>query len=54
MRLNPDRHDRLLKKSLDDPSQIGSTPSRVGDFGLNSYRVKHGGEDFEAHVLLVG
>ncbi len=32
---------------------IGSSPSRVGDFGLISYRVEHAGEDFEAQVLLV-
>ena len=31
----------------------GSSPSRVGDFGLISYRVEHAGEDFEAQVLLV-
>ena len=32
---------------------FGSSPSRVGDFGLISYRVEHAGEDFEAQVLLV-
>jgi hypothetical protein len=32
---------------------LGSSPSRVGDFGLISYRVEHAGEDFEAQVLLV-
>jgi phosphate-selective porin len=31
----------------------GSSPSRVGDFGLISYRVEQAGEDFEAQVLLV-
>jgi hypothetical protein len=31
----------------------GSSPHRVGDFGLISYRVEHAGEDFEAQVLLV-
>ena len=31
----------------------GSSPSRVGDFGLISYRVEHASEDFEAQVLLV-
>jgi len=30
----------------------GSSPSRVGDFGLISYRVEHAGEDFQAQVLL--
>ena len=33
--------------------KLGSSPSRVGDFGLISYRVEHAGEDFEAQVLLV-
>ena len=32
---------------------FGSSPSRVGDFGLISYRVEQAGEDFEAQVLLV-
>jgi hypothetical protein len=32
---------------------LGSSPSRMGDFGLISYRVEHAGEDFEAQVLLV-
>ena len=31
----------------------GSSPSRVGDFGLSSDRVEHAGEDFQAQVLLV-
>jgi hypothetical protein len=31
----------------------GSSPSRVGDFGLISYPVEHAGEDFQAQVLLV-
>jgi hypothetical protein len=34
-------------------SKNGSSPHRVGDFGLISYRVEHAGEDFEAQVLLV-
>ncbi len=37
----------------DVPLFNGSSPSRVGDFGLISYRVEHAGEDFEAQVLLV-
>jgi hypothetical protein len=32
---------------------LGSSPSRVGDFGLISYRVEHAGEDFQAQVLFV-
>lgn len=32
---------------------FGSSPSRVGDFGLISYRVEHAGEDFQAQVLLI-
>ena len=32
---------------------FGSSPHRVGDFGLISYRVEHAGEDFQAQVLLV-
>jgi len=31
----------------------GSSPPRVGNFGLISYRVEHAGEDFEAQVLLI-
>jgi len=31
----------------------GSSPPRVGDFDLISYRVEHAGEDFQAQVLLV-
>ena len=34
-------------------SYSGSSPHRVGDFGLISYRVEEAGEDFEAQVLLV-
>jgi hypothetical protein len=32
---------------------LGSSPHRVGDFGLISYRVEHAGENFQAQVLLV-
>ncbi len=32
---------------------IGSSPHRVGDFGLISDRVEHAGEDFQPQVLLV-
>jgi len=32
---------------------FGSSPPRVGDFDLISYRVEHAGEDFQAQVLLV-
>jgi hypothetical protein len=35
------------------PLNNGSSPSRVGNFGLISYRVEHAGEDFEAQVLLI-
>jgi hypothetical protein len=34
-------------------AHTGSSPSRVGDFGLISYRVEHAGWDFQAQVLLV-
>ena len=33
--------------------KTGSSPHRVGDFGLISYRVEHAGQDFQAQVLLV-
>ena len=31
----------------------GSSPHRVGDVDLISYRVEHAGENFQAQVLLV-
>ena len=34
-------------------SHTGYSPSRVGDFGLTSYRVEHAGGDFQAQILLV-
>ena len=33
--------------------ELGSSPSRVGDFGLISYQVEHAGEDSQAQGLLV-
>ena len=41
----------FTEKPYDNNS--GSSPPRVGDFGLISYRVEHAGEDFQAQVLLV-
>ena len=37
----------------DKEFKYGSSPHRVGDFGLISYRVEHAGQDFQAQVLLV-
>jgi hypothetical protein len=48
--LNISTCDKWIRSLL---SNIGSSPHRVGDFGLISYRVEHAGEDFEAQVLLV-
>ncbi len=48
--------DHFFSSSNDEISifqYYGSSPSRVGDFGLISYRVEHAGEDFQAQVLLV-
>ena len=39
--------------SHDQVTLLGSSPHRVGGFGLISYRVEHAGEDFQAQVLLV-
>jgi hypothetical protein len=49
---------RILSKLLSSNDLIiiyicGSSPHRVGDFGLISYRIEHAGEDFQAQVLLV-
>jgi hypothetical protein len=45
---------KVKKRAKEIPIYLfGSSPFRVGDFGLISYRVEHAGEDFEAQVLFV-
>ena len=47
------RFSTSLSLKDEDIRNTGSSPHRVGDFGLISYRVEHAGENFQAQVLLV-
>ena len=48
-----DEGNRIIDLRFTKTFIYGSSPCRVGDFGLISYRVEHAGEDFQAQVLFV-